>query len=108
MIEQIFAMVPRGEGSSGTAGIISLLPFVLIFFVIYFLMIRPQIKRQKETKNMLGNLKKGDKVITTGGMIGTIAGIKEKDNIVILKVDQNVKIEMLKTGVARVINKEEK
>ena len=107
MIEQLFAMSPGGGGSAGgAAGIMSLLPFVLIFFVIYFLMIRPQVKRQKETKNMLENLKKGDKIITTGGIIGTISGIKEKDNIVILKVDQNVKIDMLKTGVARVLKNE--
>ncbi|MFC1558339.1 preprotein translocase subunit YajC, partial [candidate division KSB1 bacterium] len=93
------------QGTGGSAGFLSLLPFILIFFIIYFLMIRPQVKRQKETKIMVENLRKGDKVVTTGGMVGTISGIKEKENIIVLKVDQNVKIEFMKTSVSKVIEK---
>jgi len=107
VIEQLFAMAPgNGGASGGSAGLLSMLPFILIFFVIYFLMIRPQVKRQKEMKMMLNNLNKGNKVITTGGIIGTIVGFKEKDNIVILKIDQSVKVEILKTGITKIISKE--
>ncbi|NVM04665.1 MAG: preprotein translocase subunit YajC [Candidatus Helarchaeota archaeon] len=99
-------MMGGAQGSSGSAGILTLLPFILIFLIIYFLMIRPQIRRQKEIRIMLDNLRKGDKVITSGGILGTITGIKEKDNTIILKLDQNVKIEVLKTAISKVISKE--
>ena len=105
MVEQLFAMTQGTQGSSGGAGFLSLLPFILIFFVIYFLMIRPQVKRQKEMKILIENLNKGDKIVTAGGIIGTIAGMKEKENIIILKIDQNVKIEILKSSVSKVIEK---
>ena len=106
MTEQVFAMAQGAQGSGGSAGLLSLLPFILIFFIIYFLMIRPQVKKQKMVKMMVENLKKGDKVVTTGGMVGTISGIKEKENTIILKVDQNVKIEFMKTAVSKVIEKD--
>lgn len=80
-----------------------LLPMILIF---YFLMIRPQAKRQKQHRTMLENLTKGDNVVGAGGIYGTIAGIKEKENIVILKVDNNVKIEVTKSSISSVIPKE--
>lgn len=70
-------------------------------------MIRPQVRRQREVKIMLDNLRKGDKVITSGGILGTIAGFKEKENIVTLKLNQNVKIEILKTAISKVISKEQ-
>ena len=107
MAEQIFAMAGGTQGSGGSAGILSFLPFILIFFIIYFLMIRPQVRRQREVKIMLDNLRKGDKVITSGGIIGIIAGFKEKENIVTLKLNQNVKIEILKTAISKVISKEQ-
>ena len=69
-------------------------------------MIRPQVRRQKEQRAMLDSLKKGDNVIAAGGIYGTIAGLKDKDNIVILKISDNVKIEVLKTSVSTVIRKE--
>jgi len=103
--EQIFAMTGGTQGSGGS--IYSFLPFILIFFIIYFLMIRPQVRRQREVKIMLDNLRKGDKVITSGGIIGIIAGFKEKENIVTLKLNQNVKIEILKTAISKVISKEQ-
>lgn len=77
------------------------LPFILIFLIIYFLMIRPQSKKQKELQRMIASLKKGDKVVTVGGIYGTIAGVKEKEGTFILKVDDNVKIEISKSAVAR-------
>lgn len=64
-------------------------------------MIRPQSKKQKETKAMLSALQKGDKVVTIGGILGTIAGIRESDNVIILKVSDNTKLEVTKTAVAK-------
>ena len=94
-----------GEAGGNTGFFIS---FALIILIIYFLMIRPQSKKQKEHRSMLDNLKKGDKVVTAGGIIGTIAGIKEKENSVILKIADNVKMEILKSSISKVATDKEK
>ncbi len=87
------------DGQQG-GGLVSFLPFILIIVVIYFLMIRPQSKRQKEKRNMLKNLKKGDRVITIGGIHGSITGIKNKGKVVVLKVDKNLNLTMNKSAIA--------
>lgn len=66
-------------------GIQSLLPFVLIFAVVYFFMIRPQMKRQKQEKQFAENLKKGDKVITKSGLHGKVADFSEKLDAIIIE-----------------------
>jgi preprotein translocase subunit YajC len=86
--------------SGGSAGLLGFLPFILILLVIYFLMLRPQMKRQKQHQKMLTELKKGDKVVTNSGILGTIVGMNEKDNIVVLKVGEDTKIEFLKSSIA--------
>ena len=78
--------------------IMSFVPFILIFVVFYFLMIRPQKKRMEKEKTFLADLKKGDHVYTKSGMIGTIVGITEK--VVDLEVTQGVKLKILKSQVA--------
>ncbi|OGG52260.1 MAG: preprotein translocase subunit YajC [Candidatus Handelsmanbacteria bacterium RIFCSPLOWO2_12_FULL_64_10] len=93
-----------GSPSSGPSGLLaSFLPFFLIILIMYFLIIRPQVKRQREQKAMLDTLQKGDRVVTTGGIHGTVAGFKEKEGIVILKVADNIKIELSKGAVSRVV-----
>ena len=96
--------------AAGGSLIISMLPIFLIFVIFYFFIIRPQNKKQKETDKMIAALKKGDKVVTIGGIHGTVAQTKEKT--VIVKVDDNTKIEFLRSAIASVINqssaKEEK
>ena len=88
------------------AGIMAYLPFILILAIMYFLMIRPQAKRQKEKQVMLQSLKKGDKVITIGGIHGTIAGFKDKDKKnILLQVDSNVKITINKASVSNLSGK---
>ena len=79
-----------GAGSMSTSGSLvgSLLPFLLIIVIFYLFLIRPQNKKQKETQKMLDALKKGDKVITIGGIHGTVSSVKE--NTVIVKVDDEV------------------
>jgi preprotein translocase subunit YajC len=88
------------EGGGAAGGIITFLPFVLIIAVFYFLIIRPQNKKQKETQKMLAALKKGDKVVTAGGIHGTVSNVKEKT--VIVKVDDNTKLEFTRTSIVMV------
>lgn len=86
-------------GASSTQGFAaSFLPLVLIFIVFYFFLIRPQSKKQKEMQNMLAQLKKGDKVITIGGIHGSIFSIDEKT--VVLKVDDNTKIKFNRSAIS--------
>ena len=71
----------------------------LIFVVMWFFMIRPQRKQQKELQNFRDSLKKGDKVVTVGGIFGTVAEIKE--NTVLIEVDNNVKIRVSKNALVK-------
>ena len=93
-----------GQAQQGS-GIAAFLPFILIMFIIYFLMIRPQSKRQKEKENMRTNLKKGDKVITMGGIYGTVQGFKEKDRLAVIKVDNNTNLVVNKTAIVGLAKK---
>ena len=81
------------------SGIAQLIPLILIFIIFYFFLIRPQQKKVKEHKVMVEGLKRGDKVITSGGIVGTVERIIENDRAEILIAD-NVKVEVIKsTGV---------
>ena len=79
--------------------LMSFMPFILMIAIFYFLLIRPQQKRQKETQNMINALKKGDKVVTAGGILGTITSIQ--NDYVVLKVGDNeqTKMEILKSSI---------
>lgn len=90
-----------GEGKGGLGGM--LIPLILMFGVFYFLLIRPQQKRQKEQKKLISELQKGDKVITSGGIHGVISNMK--DQTVIVKVADNVKLEITRTNITRVESK---
>lgn len=93
---------PDAAAAGGTSGsfITTLIPFALIILIFYFLIIRPQNKKQKETQRMLGALKKGDKVVTIGGVHGTIQTVKESS--VVLRVDDNTRIEFSRSAIASV------
>ncbi|MDD4953344.1 MAG: preprotein translocase subunit YajC [Candidatus Omnitrophica bacterium] len=78
--------------------LINMFPLILIFIIFYFLLIRPQKQKEKEHQKMLTGLNKNDEIITTGGIHGTIVGVKEKT--VLLRIDDNVKIEIEKSCVA--------
>ncbi len=78
--------------------ILSFVPIILIFVIFYFLLIRPQQKKQKEHAEMVSKLKKGDQVITNGGIYGIISSVK--DRTVLLKIDENVKMEIQKNSIA--------
>ncbi|HXK60852.1 MAG TPA: preprotein translocase subunit YajC [Acidobacteriota bacterium] len=81
-----------------SAQLVSLAPILLIFVIFYLLIYRPMRKRQRLHEEMIANLKNGDKVITSGGIYGTIAGLKE--HTVVLKVADTVKIEVAKNAVS--------
>ncbi len=93
-------MTPPG-GESGGAGILTFLPLIVIFLIFYFLIIRPQHRKQKEHQELIRNLRKGDKVVTTGGIHGSIVGINEKDDILVLRIADNVKVEVSRSAVSK-------
>ena len=94
------ASQPAG-GQGGVAGMLGMLiPFVLIFVIFWLLLIRPQMKKQKEHQKLLAALKKGDRVVTSSGMFGTIASFNEEKNIVVLKVSEDIKLEFLRSSIA--------
>jgi preprotein translocase subunit YajC len=95
----LLALGGSPDGGGG-GGIIAQFGFLIpLFLIMYLLMIRPQQKKQKEHKNMIEALKKGDKVVTSGGMYGDIFAFNEKRDSVVLKVGE-VKLEFLKSAIA--------
>ena len=86
------------------SGFAQLIPLILIFVIFYFFLIRPQQKKVKEHKLMVENLKRGDKVITSGGILGTVERIIDNDKAEI-SITDNVKVEVIKsTGIQALIN----
>lgn len=102
-MEILIAMAPQGGGSANL--ISTLIMFGAIFLIFYFMIIRPQQKRAKEREKMLSALQKGDKVVTSGGMHGTIAGLDDKT--ILLQVSDNVKIKFERSAVATVLTSKE-
>ncbi len=100
MLEFILLMAPANPEGGGGNPIASFLPFILIIVIMYFLMIRPQQKKQKEKQRMLEALKKGDNVVTSGGIHGKVSGFTNDNNVVIIKVDDNVKLNVDKSAVS--------
>lgn len=82
--------------------------FVAFMAIMYFLMIRPNQKREKERREMLNSLAKGDKVVTTGGICGTIVGLTDKSVVIKVSDEPIVKIEFLRAAVSRVAARDEK
>lgn len=93
-------LMAGGADAGGAGGMYTMIWFGLIFVIMYLLLIRPQRKKQKEHEKLLGELKKGDKVVTSGGMFGTIFAIDEERGRVVLKFGENVKMEFLKSSIA--------
>ena len=93
-------------GARGPSQLPLLFVILATFVIFYFILIRPQQKKQKELQKMIDALKKGDRVITTGGIFGTVVGTKD-NNVIVLKIDENTKIEIIKTAVASVLTKKE-
>ncbi|MEY4675605.1 MAG: preprotein translocase subunit YajC [Pseudomonadota bacterium] len=96
------APAPTAGGDLGSS-LMSMLPLVLMFVVLYFVMIRPQMKRQKELKAMIDALAKGDEVVTSGGLLGKIAQLGE--NQIGVEVGQGVTVQMQRSAVVQVLPK---
>lgn len=100
-MELIFAMAPQGGEGGGMVS--TIIMFGAIFLIFYFMIIRPQQKKAKERDKLLSNLEKGDKVITSGGIHGIIAGIDEKTLLV--QISDNLKVKVERSAVTQVIAK---
>ncbi len=107
MITQLFAAYgpqggTAGQGAGGGSPMSLIFMIIAIFAVMYFLMIRPQQRQKKQHQDLMSQLSKGDKVVTAGGVHGTVAGVK--DNIVILKIADNVKVEVNRSSISQIVS----
>ncbi|MDC3232705.1 preprotein translocase subunit YajC [Pelagibacteraceae bacterium] len=87
-------------------GITQFIPLILIFVIFYFFLIRPQQKRVKDHKLMVENLKRGDEIITSGGILGTVDKIMEDDRVEVL-IGDNVKVQIIRSTITSLLKKEE-
>lgn len=104
----IVLAMASGQGSpQGASGILGMMiPMILIFAIFYFMLIRPQQRREKERQDLVNAIKSGDRILFCGGMIGTVVNVK--DRILVVKIAENVKIEVARGAVLRVLGKDEK
>lgn len=98
----LLMMTPEGANQGGGNSLLGMAPILIMILIFYFLIMRPQSKKQKETKAMLEAVKKGDKITTIGGIRGTVDNVK--DEIVTVRVDGNTKIDFLKSAISAVVN----
>ncbi|MEI7695689.1 MAG: preprotein translocase subunit YajC [Chlorobium sp.] len=97
----LFLFSPPAGGQTPNP-LIQIVPLVLIFIVFYFFMIRPQQKKQKDREKVLDSLKRGDKVVTIGGVHGTVAGIDTEKKTVLVQVSETTKIKFDRTAIANI------
>lgn len=105
LISSAFAQAAGATGNP-VAGIESFLPLILIFVVFYFMLIRPQQKRMKTHKEMLGGLRRGDRVVTGGGILGTVNKVVS-DTEVAVEIAEGVRVRVLKSSISEVLTKPE-
>ena len=96
LISPAFAQDAAGGGA---AVIMQMLPLILIFGVFYFLLIRPQQKKQREHRELLGKLKRGDRVLTAGGIIGQVTRVKEGVDEIEVEIAPNVRVNVLRQTI---------
>ena len=96
----------QGVGGGGADALIQFLPLILIFVVFYFLLIRPQQKKQKEHKSMLENLRRGDKIVTMGGLVGTITKVIN-DKELTVEIAEGTRVRLMRDFVGNVVSKTE-
>ncbi len=102
MIDVAYAQAPGPAPSGPEQFLFTFAPLIAIAFIFYFMIIRPQQKKQKETQAMLKSIRKGDRVLTSGGIFGTVIGVKEKEDVIVLKVAEDVKVEFSRSAIVQV------
>jgi preprotein translocase subunit YajC len=106
LISSAYAQAAGAAPGGLDSQIMSFAPLVLIFVVFYFLLIRPQQKRMKQHKEMLGSIRRGDRVVTNGGIIGTVNKVVNNDEL-ILEIADGVRVRAMRSMVASVVAKTE-
>lgn len=103
----MFSYLYAQSGSSPAGGgSMQILMMVAIFAIFYFLLIRPQAKKAKELEKKRQEVKKGDKVITGGGVLGKVTQVKDKDNMVVVEIAKDIRVEVVRSTLMNVIPKE--
>jgi preprotein translocase subunit YajC len=89
----------QASPTPGMGGLLQFAPMIFIFVIFYFLLIAPMRKKQKKTQEMLAKLKKGDEVVTQGGVFGRIAAMDDERGFVVLEISSNVKVKVLRSAI---------
>ena len=107
-MERLFGISPAyAQDAGGTAAVLmQMLPLILIFVVFYFLLIRPQQKKMKDHREMLGQLKRGDRVVTAGGIVATITKVKDGSDELEAEIAPNVKVTVVRGTIGSVLRPE--
>lgn len=107
-VSEVDTDVVSGQEEAPTeafSSLMSFLPLIVIFIIFYFLIIRPQQKKVKEHGRMVDSVKRGDKVVTVGGMIGIVTKVDVKTSSLTLEVSENTEIKVLRSSVAEIMNR---
>ena len=105
MFDLAYAMGTGGGGGQSSGGLGAFLPLIIIFAIFYFLLIRPQQKKAKQHKQLLSELKKGDRVVSSGGLHGFITGLS--DDVVTMEISPKVRVKVSRASIAGVSRKAE-
>ena len=97
---------PPAEGAGGGSMLQAMMPMIIIGLIFYFMLLRPQQRKEKERKAMIAAIKTGDRILFAGGILGTVANVK--DHTLLVKVADNVKLEVARGAVSRVLKEDEK
>lgn len=101
-IKEAFAQT---AGAGGSDFLVSMLPLILIFVVFYFLLIRPQQQKMKAHKAMISAVKRGDKILTAGGIYGTVSKVEEADDAVMVEIAKDVRVRVARSTISDIVNK---
>ena len=99
------AYAQAAGGAPAGFDFISLMPLVLIFVVFYFLLIRPQQKKMKSHRDMIGGVKRGDKVLTGGGIIGTVVKVEDTDDVLLVEIAKDIRVRVARSTISDLLNK---
>ena len=99
------AYAQAAGGAPAGFDLISLMPLVLIFVVFYFLLIRPQQKKMKSHREMIAAVKRGDKVLTAGGIIGSVVKVEESEDVLLVEIAKDIRVRVARSTISDVLNK---